>query len=74
MVTLGFVAILRLGDLVVRSVEDVTFVLKNGNEVNVSKLTRVPRLDEVKGVFFIASGVKQTNLTVPLYQWRARLQ
>ena len=51
MVTLCFVAILRLGELVCLLVEDVTIVFKNGKEVSASNLSRIPRLGDVKGVF-----------------------
>lgn len=51
MVTLCFVAILRLGELVALEMADVIIVFKNGKEVKASELTRVPRLSEVRGVF-----------------------
>ena len=51
MISLCFIAILRLGELVVFNIEDVVLVLKNGDEKKATDLMTVPRKREVKGAF-----------------------
>lgn len=51
MITLCFIAILRLGELVVLRLDDVMLVLKNGKEVKVTDLNTIPRTSMVKGMF-----------------------
>ena len=51
MIALGFIAILRLGELVVLNVEDVVIVMKDGREVNESRMQACPRRGKVRGVF-----------------------
>ena len=51
MISLCFIAILRLGELVVFNIEDVVLVMKDGVERRATDLPAVPRRREVKGVF-----------------------
>ena len=51
MVALGFVAIMRLGELTPLKMEGVVLVMQNGKECRVSELDFIPRLRDVKGAF-----------------------
>ena len=51
MIALGFVAILRMIEVVALRIEGVMVVLKDGREIKASQLSRVPRRGEVRGVF-----------------------
>ena len=51
LVSLGFVALQRLGELLRVRLEGVRFVLRGGGEVVASELKRLPRRAEVQGAF-----------------------
>ena len=51
MISLCFIAILRLGELVAFNMDDVVIVLNDGREFRVADSSPVPRKREVKGVF-----------------------
>lgn len=52
MIALCFVAILRLGELIVLLIEDIMLVFDNGRERQASKLKTIPRRARLKGAFF----------------------
>ena len=51
MIALCFIAILRLGELVVFNIEDVVLVSKSGVETKATDLEAVPRRRDVRGAF-----------------------
>ena len=51
MIALGFVAIMRLGELTPLKIEGVVLVSRGGIEMKVSELDFVPRLKDIKGAF-----------------------